>query len=163
VGLIGPILALSVLEQRVRSAEMKKFLIGVTAVASFGPAAAFAVPLAVQNASFEQPSCQLVNQPGPCFNNPVLGTFTRAAPPGWNFVGFEAGVFRPTGNAFNAGFPTDGLQSGYANSDSSLTQDNINTILDGVLYTLLVDVGRRKDCCALEFEISLLADGAPAL
>jgi hypothetical protein len=69
VDLIGPILAFSILEQRVRNAEMKKFLIGVAAAASFGPAAAFAVPLAVQNASFEQPSCQLVNQPGPCFKN----------------------------------------------------------------------------------------------
>ena len=119
---------------------------GIAAAATLGPFAAVATPIAIQNASFEEPA---------------VSTFTIASPPGWVFAGFQAGVFRPSSGFFNAGFPTDGLQSGYANVGSSLTQDGVATIFDGVTYTLLVDVGRRKDrcCTTLSFEISLLADG----
>jgi hypothetical protein len=140
---------------------MKKLLIAIAAVATMGPVAAFAVPIAVQNASFEQPACQPAGGPGPCLNNSLLGTFVIGSPPGWVFAGFQAGVYRPTGNAFNAGFPTNGVQSGYGNAGSTLTQNNIATIVDGTTYTLLVDVGRRKDSCCtgLLFEILLLADG----
>ena len=64
-------------------------------------------------------------------------------------------------------FPSDGLQSGYANTNASLTQDGLATIEDGVTYTLEVDVGRRSDdsnstcCTALDFAVSLLAAGDP--
>ena len=64
-------------------------------------------------------------------------------------------------------FPSDRLQSGYANTNASLTQDGLATIEDGVTYTLEVDVGRRSDdsnstcCTALDFAVSLLAAGDP--
>jgi len=122
------------------------------------PMAANADPITVTNFSFEGPGCATGDG---CIENPTLGNFTVGSVDGWAVSGGEAGVYRPTNVVFNAGFPTDGVQSGYANSGGTLEQGSLATIRGGETYTLTIDVGRRKDTCCttLDFLISLTADG----
>jgi hypothetical protein len=120
-------------------------------------------PIVVENHSFEEVACPADSA---CTQG-AFGAFTIGVVPGWVSSG-DSGVYNPQDLTFNPGdpgFPSDGLQSGYANTDSSLTQDGLEEIVDGVTYTLEIDVGRRFDepnptCCSvLDFEVSLVAGG----
>jgi len=139
--------------------NLRKSVLTILLFALFGPAGASAIPIVVENSSFESVAC-----PGsPDCIDGAFGSFTQGVVPGWNSAGTgDSGVYNPLGITFDPGFPSDGFQSGYGNVDSSLTQGGITTIVDGVMYTLAVDVGRRFDsCCStLDFSVSLTADGA---
>ena len=124
----------------------------------FSPVAATAQQaITVVNHNFEAVACPADST---CIQG-GSGAFTESVGiPGWTSIG-RSGVYNPQGLTFNASFPTDGLQSGYANVDSSLTQTGLTKIVDGATYTLIVDVGRRFDVCCttLDFAVSFLGDG----
>jgi hypothetical protein len=73
--------------------------------------------------------------------------------PGWSLPGFDTGVWRilPCYAIDYPGGAPEGLQVAYINtfSPGSLLQDLPATLLPDTEYTLLVDVGRRAQCCPM--------------
>lgn len=89
-----------------------------------------ATPIAIKNASFEEPSLS-DNQ----WTNNVITD--------WGIAG-RAGVFNPTADYFIGGNVPDGVQSAYLNS--GLIGQWLDAYLDNnKTYTLKVDVGRRLE------------------
>jgi len=140
-------------------ANPRTLALAILSLALFGATNAAAIPITVTNFSFEAVTC-----PGsPDCIDGAFGSFTIGVVPGWSSLGTgETGVYNPLGITFDPGFPSDGFQSAYGNTDGSLTQGGLATIVDGVTYTLAIDVGRRLDACCstLDFSVSLTADGA---
>lgn len=143
-------------------AKLQSCLPTILAAILLYPTVTTAAPIDVANQSFEELACPA----HPACTQGDFGAFTEGDVPQWVSVGERgSGVYNPQDLTFDPGFPSDGLQSGYANTDSSLTQDGLEEIVDGVTYTLEIDVGRRFDepnptCCSvLDFEVSLLAGG----
>jgi len=101
----------------------------------------FATPITVANASFE------TTNP---LDIPCLGTgcaFNTAAIPGWfNTPGGNTGSWQPGNPANTFYFDTipDGNTVGYS-SGQLIYQDVSEVVQLGVTYTLLVEVGNRKD------------------
>lgn len=107
------------------------------ATALFAAHAVFALPITVLNPSFETFNA---------LNNACAGAdcaFNVAAVPDWQ-GGFVTGSFRPGTNTLYFDSLPDGIIVGYA-SDGALSQTVSETVQDGVTYTLLVDLGNRKD------------------
>src|SRR5262249_52459734 len=67
--------------------------------------------------------------------------------PGWN-VGFVDGVAQVGGSGALFNFIPDGATVAYAD-DGGITQTTSATVQLGVTYTLLVDIGLRKDRSAI--------------
>jgi hypothetical protein len=126
---------------------MKRHLALITAAILLGFTAfmgtantALAVPIAVNNASFEDDVC-------------VDGTYTftgtgapcgqLAAPSGWSSAAFEGGVWNPTGSSYSVPIP-DGDNIAWVRG-GAIYQDVGESIMAGVTYTLEVQVGNRAD------------------
>ncbi len=107
-----------------------------------GSGLVLAAPITVNNFSFETASGY-----SSCAFLGVGCQFTSVAPAGWTAVSggsVSFGVLDPgsTTNLFN--FVPDGVNVGY-NNGGTLFQTVGDTALSGLTYTLLVDVGLRKD------------------
>jgi hypothetical protein len=92
----------------------------------------WAASIAVLNPSFELPA---LPAPPPASNG---------VPQNWA-VGGAAGDHYVGAGEFNPGFPTDGVQVGWANLGGSLSQVLATNLTAGTPYLLRVDIGRRMD------------------
>lgn len=94
----------------------------------------------------------------PFFNIPELGPgeFTTGFIPDWQTTGVS-GVFHPTSSHFHLPIPSN-YQSAYSNG-GTISQVLSATLRSSTTYTLTVYVGKRLDCCALDYSIQLYAGG----
>jgi hypothetical protein len=118
---------------------------------------AFGSPITINNPSFETlPPSGL---PLGCAAS--LGCAYSEGPiPGWTNSGFS-GQFQPGTQAGNFTYfstLSDGITSAYSNDNSTISQTVGATVLVGVMYTLLVDIGHNNVGPALGFA-DLLING----
>ena len=107
----------------------------------------------VQNASFEDTSTSPLTFP--CAG-PETCLYNAGPIPGWVFTG-ATGLFEPSSAYFNLPLP-DGNILAYTNAGSiSQTLTGI-PLLPNSIYTLSVDVGRRKDVGPLDASYSISLD-----
>jgi hypothetical protein len=116
------------------------------AILALGAVSGFANPISVSNFSFESlPIGGLPLHVGTC----VSCVYSRGvAIPGWLSVGSGTnGEFRPgpPGNTTYFNSLSDGTTSAYVNIGTVLSQTVGETVNLGEVYTLLVDIGWRKD------------------
>ncbi|MDH5620453.1 MAG: hypothetical protein OEY74_00080 [Gammaproteobacteria bacterium] len=107
--------------------------------------------LAVTNAGFELPDCDLG---GPDCPNSLYTTGTAT---GWTVAGggvFEVGAYGAAGIA-----ATEGDQDAYISS-GSMSQLLTDVLTAGTTYTLMVDVGDRADAGFPGYAVALYAGGA---
>jgi hypothetical protein len=105
---------------------------------------AVAVPVAVDNFSFETPAL-------------ADGAWTPNIP-SWTQIDGTSGLFNPTTAQFPAGVP-DGDNSAYINGGTIGQTIASETLLADAVYTLSVDVGDRADKAFPGYEIQLVVDG----
>jgi len=123
---------------------------------------ALAVPISVANHSFEE--LPVRGLPSGCGAGCTfsVGDFI----PGWTNDPTNSGQFRPgtdVGNFFRFDtLSSDGTPTNAYTNGGDITQTVGATVQAGVTYTLQVDVGQRKDCCALG-SVELLIGGNPIL
>jgi hypothetical protein len=126
---------------------MKWNAFAVLLTLALAAAPGFASPIAVNNFSFET------------ITGGVLGnacgagcSFSVAAIPGWANTG-DSGQFRPGSPGNNSLFNAvpDGITVAYTNGPT-ISQLTGATVQLGVVYTLLVDIGSRKDLLAAGFD-----------
>jgi hypothetical protein len=135
-------------------------LVAVLALGVFGAFnAAGAILLNVTNASFE-------NLPGTGLMGCGVGcVYTQQVVPGWTFTGVPTpvgGQFQPGVQAGDFAFfnsLSDGAVQGYVNNGAGLTQTITDVVELGCTYTLLVDIGLRKDAGAFLATADLLING----
>ena len=109
--------------------------------------AAWAAPIAVDNPSFE--TLPAAGLPHPCGTG---CSFSVDFIPGWVNtpflgLGLSSGQFQPGTHAGNTTFfnaLSDGITSAYTTT-SGISQTVDVTVEEGIIYTLLVDVGWRND------------------
>ncbi|MCW5963596.1 MAG: PEP-CTERM sorting domain-containing protein [Bryobacterales bacterium] len=110
---------------------------------------AVAGPITVENHSFEE-----FNPMADCGSNCA---FNNGPVPGWSHS--SAGSFRPGNNVFHFDSVPDGEVTGFT-AFGFLEQTVNETVVEGLVYTLLVEVGNRKN-----FEqtgtVALLIGGVP--
>ena len=124
---------------------MKRIFFGLTLgfTLSFACIVAQANPIFVSNFSFE-------NLPGTGLPLNGCGTgcqYDIGAIPGWNVNSGSAGQFQPgtqSGNTQWFSSLSDGITVAYANG-GDITQTVVDTVQLGVVYTLMVDLGKRND------------------
>ena len=122
-------------------------LFALTAIAS-------ASPIPVANFSFE--TLPAGGLPFGCGGTGCA--FSEAAIPGWTNPGFS-GQFQPGSNTQYFNFIPDGITVAYSN-DAPITQ-SVGTVAANTTYTLLVDIGLRKDEPSSAATAQLLIGGTP--
>src|SRR5690349_15001499 len=119
--------------------QISKLALAALFVFTFSEAAG-AASIVVANSSFEiLPAGGLPNSCGAgcSFSTSAQGI------PGWN-VGFASGLVQPGFSGTFFDFVPDGATFAYT-EDGAITQTTSATVQPGVTYTLLVDIGLRKD------------------
>ena len=117
-----------------------------------------ATPIAIVNAGFETAPItegQYTVLPG---IGDSTGINTLNPAPGWSVSGY-AGLWNPAGTTYFDSVP-EGTNIAYGESaNSSFSQILSSTLLANTVYTLQVEVGRRKDRTFGGYRVQLLAGG----
>jgi hypothetical protein len=147
------------------SKKLRKLLVGISAAAcaTFTVSTAFASPISVSNFSFETlPPGGLTS--GPC--GAGCSWSEGGIPiPGWSTTGFFTGQFQPGPSAGNFTYfnsVPDGITVAYTNG-GTISQTVGPTVALGVVYTLRVEQGLRKDGFLGADVVDLLVNGTPWL
>jgi hypothetical protein len=127
---------------------MTSRFVTVATLGLLGAFAAMASPIPVINFSFETP--QFGGVPVGCGSN---CSFTVGAIPGWLGSNTHSGQFKPGTQAGNTTYfsqLTDGITVAFTEG-ATLFQTVIPAVVPGVTYTLMVDLGQRRDLPLLPF------------
>ena len=110
---------------------------------------AFAIPVTVENWSFESSS-------GTEYSDPNYGTWYKGGIAGWEHSGDATlGVWAPTGSCYTMDVP-DGDFIGFLR-EGSIRQTTNHLVEAKSMFTLSLDIGNRSDIPFPEYSVNLMA------